>query len=425
MAAPLTRTSWSVLKRNQFQYKQLLTISFVDRFTQYKHSYTQDQKSRISDKTIRNVLFYTIFFSGFGYILYKWKEDCQNRLSNLINPMFTIHAKPVSWDGNNNRSRYNFIADVVEKSAPAVVYIEIQNNRRFDFQTGKPFNISNGSGFIVESDGLILTNAHVVTAKPNTTVKVRLYDGTTYTGVVEDIDVHSDLATVRINKKNLPVMRLGSSTNLRPGEFVVAIGSPLALSNTITSGVISSVSRHSQELGLLNKQMAYIQTDAAITFGNSGGPLVNLDAEAIGINAMKVTSGISFAIPIDYAKDFLKKAEMRRKGKGTQFASEKPKTQYIGVTMLTLTPDLFYELQKKLKGIPHNIRYGVLIYKVIVGSPAHLGGLQAGDIVTHVNDEEVESSASIYKAIESSRILRMTVIRGLEVLHLRIEPEEI
>ncbi|CAD1475564.1 unnamed protein product [Heterotrigona itama] len=390
MAAPLTRTSWSILKRNQFQYKQFLTVSCVDRFSQYKRSYTQDQKSRISDKTIRNTLFCTIFFSGVGYILYKWKDDYWNQRSNLINPMSTIHAKQISWDGNNNnnnnRDRYNFIADVVEKSAPAVVYIEIQNKK------GRPFNISNGSGFIVESDGLILTNAHVVSAKPNTTVKT-----------------------------NLPVMKLGSSSNLRPGEFVVAIGSPLALSNTITSGVISSVNRHSQELGLLNKQMAYIQTDAAITFGNSGGPLVNLDAEAIGINAMKVTSGISFAIPIDYAKDFLKKAEMRKKGRDSQFGT---KTQYIGVTMLTLTPDLFFELQKKLKGVPYNIRRGVLIYKVNEGSPAHLGGLQAGDIVTHVNDEEVESSASIYKAIESSRILRMTVIRGLEVLHLRIEPEE-
>lgn len=133
MAAPLTRTSWSILKRNQFQYKQFLTVSCVDRFLQYKRSYTQNQKSRISDKAIRNALFCTIFFSGVGYILYKWKDDYWNRRSNLINPMATIHAKQIPWDGNNNnnnnRDRYNFIADVVEKSAPAVVYIEIQNKR--------------------------------------------------------------------------------------------------------------------------------------------------------------------------------------------------------------------------------------------------------------------------------------------------------
>ncbi|OAD59918.1 Serine protease HTRA2, mitochondrial [Eufriesea mexicana] len=424
MAAPLTRISWSILKRNQFQYKQILTVSDVNRFTQYKCSYTEERKSRISNKTIRNTLLYAVFFSGFGYIWYRWKDDYQHCLNNSTNSMFAVYAKQASWNDSNNRNKYNFIADVVEKSAPAVVYIEIKNTRKYDFSTGKPLNISNGSGFIVESDGLILTNAHVVNARPNTIVKVRLYDGTTYTGVVEDIDMLNDLATVRIDKKNLPVMKLGSSANLRPGEFVVAIGSPLSLSNTITSGVISSVNRHSQELGL-DKQMAYIQTDAAITFGNSGGPLVNLDAEAIGINAMKVTSGISFAIPIDYAKDFLKRAELRRKGKGMKHIPEKVKTQYIGVTMLTLTSDLFYELQKKLKGISHNVTHGVLIYKVNIGSPAHIGGLRAGDIVTHVNDEPVISSATIYKAIESTKTLRLVVIREMQVLHIRIEPEEI
>ncbi|KOC61006.1 Serine protease HTRA2, mitochondrial [Habropoda laboriosa] len=340
-----------------------------------------------------------------------------------MHSVFTIHA--TSWNGNDNRNRYNFIADVVEVSAPAVVYIEIQSNKRHDSYTGKPSTISNGSGFIVGSDGLILTNAHVVTNRPNTTVKVRLYDGTTYVGLVEDIDLRSDLATVRIKKTNLPVMKLGSSANLRPGEFVVAIGSPLALNNTITSGVISSVNRQSQELGLRNKQMAYIQTDAAITFGNSGGPLVNLNGEAIGINVMKVTSGISFAIPIDDVKDFLKKAEQRRKNEGIKTVADNPQTKYIGVTMLSLTPDLFDELQKKLRGIPRNIRHGVLIYQVTVGSPAHMGGLQVNDIVTHVNDEPVESADSIYQAVGLSRILRVTVVRGMEVLHLRIEPEGI
>ncbi|XP_029034662.1 serine protease HTRA2, mitochondrial [Osmia bicornis bicornis] len=426
MAVPLTRFSWSVLKKNQLQYKQLLALSYPAQFTySYRHSFSQEKNFQTFDNTARNVLLCTVFFSGFGYILYKWKDNCQNRVSSWMNSMFTIHAKSVAWDGSNNRNKYNFIADVVEISAPSVVHIEIQNSKTFDIPTGKPFKISNGSGFIVKSDGLILTNAHVVTNKPNTTVKVRLHDGSNYVGVVEDIDMHCDLATVRINQTNLPAMKLGSSQSLRPGEFVVAIGSPLTLSNTITSGVISSVHRDSKELGLYNKHMGYVQTDAAITFGNSGGPLVNLDGEAIGVNAMKVTSGISFAIPIDYAKEFLKKADMRRSKSGIKTMAEEYKAKYIGVTLLTLTPDLFYELQKKLKGIPDNIRHGVLIYKVIVGSPAHLGGLQPGDIVTHVNEEPVMTSASIYKAIETSKVLRLIVIRGYQVLHLRIEPEEL
>lgn len=153
---------------------------------------------------------------------------------------------------SGRRSQFNFIADVVQTSAPAVVYIEIKDSRRVDFFTGRPITISNGSGFIIEENGLILTNAHVVTNKPLARVEVRLINGDVYNGVVEDVDIKSDLATVRIPAKNLPVMKLGNSNDIKPGEFVVAIGSPLSLSNTVTSGVVSSVHRGSAELGRYN-----------------------------------------------------------------------------------------------------------------------------------------------------------------------------
>lgn len=151
-----------------------------------------------------------------------------------------VHAAVPVQNLQGRRKQFNFIADVVEQSAPSVVYIEIKDGRRLDFFSGRPVTASNGSGFIIEEDGLILTNAHVVVNKPHSIVEVRLHDGATYTGTVEHVDMNSDLATVRIQCKNLPVMKLGTSADIRPGEFVVAIGSPLSLSNTVTSGVVSS-----------------------------------------------------------------------------------------------------------------------------------------------------------------------------------------
>lgn len=162
------------------------------------------------------------------------------------------------------RTQFNFIADVVETSAPAVVYIEIKDSRRVDFFTGKPITISNGSGFIIEENGLILTNAHVVTNKPHARVEVRLIDGEVYSGVVEDVDIKSDLATVRIPAKKLPVMKLGNSKDIKPGEFVVAIGSPLSLSNTVTSGVVSSVHRGSAELGRYVEKYIFFERSVPI-----------------------------------------------------------------------------------------------------------------------------------------------------------------
>ncbi|CAK1541165.1 unnamed protein product [Leptosia nina] len=324
-----------------------------------------------------------------------------------------ISAATLSLTGR--RETYNFIADVVAVSAPSVVYIEIQDGRRLDLFSGRPITISNGSGFIVNEDGLILTNAHVVVNKPNAVVNVRLMDGSTHIGFVEDFDIKSDLATLRIPVKNLPVMKLGSSADLRPGEWVVAMGSPLALSNTVTAGVVSSTQRASKELGIQGKDMVYIQTDAPITFGNSGGPLVNLDGEAIGINSMKVTSGISFAIPIDYVKEFLAK----RKTKSPQVSR-----RYLGITMLSLTPNILMELRMRNPEMPTDIENGILVWKVIIGSPAYNGGLQPGDIVTHINGTPVTSATDLYSVLENSTgKLTMQVVRGRLRTTIIIAPE--
>ncbi|NXL26396.1 HTRA2 protease, partial [Setophaga kirtlandii] len=191
---------------------------------------------------------------------------------------------------------------------------------------GREVPISNGSGFVVSPDGLIVTNAHVVANRRR--VRVKLASGDMYDAVVQDVDQVADIATIKIKPKvsacpggrgpshcpqhPLPTLPLGRSAEVRQGEFVVAMGSPFALQNTITSGIVSSAQRGSRELGLAASDMEYIQTDAAIDFGNSGGPLVNLDGEVIGVNTMKVTSGISFAIPSDRLRTFLQKEEQRK-----------------------------------------------------------------------------------------------------------------
>ncbi|XP_055920293.1 serine protease HTRA2, mitochondrial [Eupeodes corollae] len=355
-----------------------------------------------------------ILAAVFGYQVYK-----QNNIPLKILP--TIQAKTLP-SINGHRIKYNFIADVVDECANSVVYIEIKDKNCIDYYTRQPVTASNGSGFIIESDGLILTNAHVVINKPHTTVQVRLADGRTFPGVVENVDQSSDLATVRIQCKKLPVMKLGQSSSLRTGEWVVALGSPLSLSNTVTAGVISNTQRASQELGLQGSNINYIQTDAAITFGNSGGPLVNLDGEAIGVNSMKVTSGISFAIPIDYVKQFLIRNADRKNKTGDQGY---PIRRYMGITMLTLTDDLMYELKTRSRTVPSDLQHGVLVWKVVINSPAHTAGLCPGDIVTHINGKEVKNSSDIYKALaENTKGLEMIVFRGFEKMKITVIPED-
>ncbi|KAG7174433.1 serine protease HTRA2, mitochondrial-like [Homarus americanus] len=347
---------------------------------------------------------------------------------SFTTPVETEDSVSKSSVSVSKRQVYNFIADAVEKTSDKVVYIDIKDSRRR--LSGKNVqSISNGSGFIVSEDGLILTNAHVVTNRPRSSiVVVRLQNGVEYEGVVEDIDALSDLALIRIKCDNLSPITLGKSSDLRPGEFVAALGSPLSLSNTITAGVVSSVGRASKELGLRGKDIQYIQTDATITFGNSGGPLINLDGEVIGINSMTVTSGISFAIPIDYAKEFIIKAE-KKKADLAKYpeSSYSDRRRYLGVTMLTLTQSILQELQARgsaPQNVPPNVTHGIFIWRVVVGSPSYQAGLQPGDIVTHINNREVHSSRDVFKFLEGKGDLAMTVIRNGQRYSVVVVPEE-
>ncbi|KAF5890749.1 serine protease HTRA1, partial [Clarias magur] len=258
------------------------------------------------------------------------------------------------------RHKYNFIADVVEKIAPAVVHIELYRKMVF---TKREMAVASGSGFVVSEDGLIVTNAHVVANKHR--VKVELKSGATYDAKIKDVDEKADIALIKIDTPTkLPVLMLGSSADLRPGEFVVAIGSPFSLQNTVTTGIVSTTQRGGKELGLRNSDMDYIQTDAIINYGNSGGPLVNLDGEVIGINTLKVTAGISFAIPSDKIRQFLTESHNRQaKGKTTT------KKKYIGVRMMSLTPTLAQELKGRTTDFP-DVTSGAFVIEVIPRTPA-------------------------------------------------------
>ncbi|CAK9250533.1 unnamed protein product, partial [Sphagnum jensenii] len=351
-------------------------------------------------------------------------SNSTNNLTQLLSELVLKRAKLFSKDNDikSNSKQFNFIADVTEKVSSAVVFIEVKGRHPF-FPSADLFSISSGSGFIVREDGLILTNAHVVDTYKK--VSVKLFDGRVAEGVVEYIDERLDLATIKIDLKGLPVIKLGDSRKCRPGEWVIALGSPFALSNTITVGVISSMNRAGKELGLYKTEMDYIQTDASINIGNSGGPLVDLDGEAIGINTMKVTAGISFAIPSSYAIDFLDRAEQFRKkrllskGKSEELVKKK---RYIGITMLSLTPQLIEQFRSRENDFP-NVTNGVLVWRVFLGSPAHMEGLQPGDIIIKINDQLANSAEDIYKSLESDKPLKIIVRRKDREINLVVNPK--
>ncbi|XP_073692979.1 serine protease HTRA3 [Garra rufa] len=319
------------------------------------------------------------------------------------------------------RYKFNFIADVVEKIAPAVVHIELFLNHPL---FGRTVPLSSGSGFVMSETGLIVTNAHVVSSTTPVSghqrLKVQMRDGDVHEATIKDIDKKSDIATIKINpQKKLPVLLLGHSADLRPGEFVVAIGSPFALQNTVTTGIVSTAQRDGKELGLRDSDMDYIQTDAIINYGNSGGPLVNLDGEVIGINTLKVAAGISFAIPSDRITRFLNDS-LGKQNKEARAV----KKRFIGIRMLTITEELVEELKQQNPDFP-DVSSGIYVHEVVLHSPAQKGGIRDGDIIVKLNGEPLMSTSDLKEALNQDTTLLLEVRRGNDDLLFNIEPDVI
>ncbi|EAW43624.1 Peptidase S1 and S6, chymotrypsin/Hap [Nodularia spumigena CCY9414] len=333
----------------------------------------------------------------------------------------------------------SFVTAAVNRVGTAVVRIDTERTvtRRMDpfmedpffrrfFGEGFPQQMPSeqlrglGSGFIIDKGGLVLTNAHVVDKADRVTV--RLKDGRTYEGKVQGIDEVTDLAVVKINPdKDLPVAPLGSSDTVQVGDWAIAVGNPLGFDNTVTLGIVSTLKRSSAQVGIADKRLDFIQTDAAINPGNSGGPLLNERGEVIGINtAIRPDAmGIGFAIPIDKAKAIALK--LQRDGKVIH--------PYLGVQMITLTP----ELAKQNNTDPNSpIQIpeinGVLVMRVVPNSPAASAGVRRGDVIVQIDREPVTSADKLQNLVENSRLgqlLQVKVQRGNQIQLLSIRTAEL
>ena len=313
----------------------------------------------------------------------------------------------------------NMIVTAVEKAGPAVVRIDTV--KRTISPVGGPFGQGpgirqqqgQGSGFITRSDGVLLTNAHVVDGA--TEVNVSLTDGRSFTGKVIGADPLTDVAVVKVVATRLPVAPLGDSDKVRPGETAIAIGNPLGLDNTVTAGIISAIQR-TNAVGE-GQRVPYLQTDAAVNPGNSGGPLINDRGQVIGINTairQAPGAGLSFAIPINTARQIA--AQILERG----YASH----PYIGVRLQALTPQLAREINATTSQCRLPEVNGVLVVDVMNGSPAATGGLRPCDLIEKVDGKPVNNSSEVQMAIDRARIGQPLAIgirreNGQQVLTLR------
>ena len=319
--------------------------------------------------------------------------------------LLTILMSLITTAGANELPNFS---DLAEKASPAVVNITSSRTvkerngygrgfgdprydeffERFFGQQPRPSNprentrpvVSTGSGFIISEDGYLLTNNHVV--EDADTVMVSLGDRREYKAEIIGTDQRSDVALLKIDAKNLPILEIGKSKRLKVGEWVVAIGSPFQLRFSVTSGIVSAKGR-SIPNGSDSTYVPFIQTDVAINPGNSGGPLFNLDGEVVGINSQIYTRsggymGVSFAIPIDYAMDVAD--QLRENGYVAR--------GWLGVSIQEITSEL-------AEALDMDVPKGALISQIIEDSPAQKSGLNEEDVILFFDGEEIFYSSDL------------------------------
>ena len=318
----------------------------------------------------------------------------------------------------------NVIVKAVERVGPSVVRIDTEKD--INNPMGQLFGLGpstqrqqgQGSGFITRSNGLIFTNEHVVRGADR--VNVTLPDGRRFQGTVLGGDPLTDVAVVKVVAENLPVASLGNSDQLRPGEWAIAIGNPFGLNNTVTAGIISAVDRTDANIGE-GQRVPYIQTDAAVNPGNSGGPLISAAGEVIGMNtAIRKApgAGLSFAVPINLAKRIAQQIV------STGQASH----PFIGVQLRSLTPQLAREINATSTRCTVPVVDGVLVVDVVPDTPAETAGIRQCDLIRAVNGATVENPSAVQLAVDRGRVgqpMQITIERnGLEQ-NLEVLPREL
>jgi S1-C subfamily serine protease len=330
---------------------------------------------------------------------------------------------------------HGFVAQAVAKTAPSVVRIDTEREvRNGSFEPGFEDPLlrelfgdlpnshrenGQGSGVVINTNGLVLTNNHVVDGADR--VQVTLADGRQLDGDVVGTDPITDLAVVRLpyGTKNLRAAIMGDSSELEPGDWAIALGNPYGLDSTVTLGIVSSLHRNISSLGFTDKRLELIQTDAAINPGNSGGPLLNEAGEVIGLNTLVRAgpgAGLGFAIPINLAR-----------GVAESLASGAPVVHpYLGLQLVPLTVRRARDHNtdpNSLVQLPE--RDGALVQQVLSQSPAAAAGLRRGDLVVSAGDRPVHTPADLLAVVEGSAVgesLELEVLRGEENLHLPISP---